>query len=121
MQKSMEMLARTIKEPGEEVRTLISIVQACHSSLVEHWDSLAIKNKNELVIREIDSQLVPIDNNEKKNKAIDNLLSIYGGFLFEVGRLMCFVNNQDDRTTLLREKNMLHLHIQGVIQIVLEQ
>lgn len=121
MHKSMSMLVGTIKQPSEETDALMAAVSSCCSSLEQHWCSLEIKMQNELVIKETGNQLVHIDDNEKKNKAIKSLLNAYGNFSFEAGKLMHFLNTQDDVQTLHRDKNMLKSHIEKVIEIILEQ
>lgn len=121
MQKSMEMLAGTIKKPSNEADGLIGVVQSCHSSLEERWTILFIDKEGELLIKELTGEPTPIDNNAKKNNAIRSLLEKLGSFSFAAGKLMSFVNKQEDMITLQREKNMLETHIAKVIEIILQQ
>lgn len=122
MQKSMEMLAETIEDTPAESAYLISVVQACQSSFDESFNtSITIDAENALCIKELGEKPTPIDDNEKKNKAIRGLINILSNFSFATGQLLNFLTGKDDIQTLHREKNLLESHIQKVIEIILKQ
>lgn len=119
MYDAMNILEDTIENPSERTEELISIVQECRLSL-QRYDNITINNANVLVLDSVSGK-VALEDDEKKDMAIAELLSFMEDFMCSVGRLTLYLKDNNKVTECNSEMFDCRSHIQSMISIIMKQ
>lgn len=118
MHDAMNILEDTIENPSERTEELISIVQECRLSL-QRYDNITINNANVLVLDSVSGK-VALEDDEKKDMAIAELLIFMEDFVCAVGRLTLYLKD-DNKKECNTEMFDCRSHIQSMISIIMKQ
>lgn len=119
MYDAMNILKDTIENPSERTEELISIVQEC-SFCMQRYDNIIINNDNVLVFNTIHGK-VALEDDEKKNMAIQELLFFMNDFVCAVGKLTLYLKDTKKVGECNVEISQCQSHIESMISIIMKQ
>lgn len=119
MYYSMNILKDTIENPSERTEELISIVRQC-SFCMQRYDNITINNDNVLVFNSVNGK-VALEDDEKKNMAISELLSFMQDFACAVGKLTLYLKDSNKVGECNVEMSNCRSHIKSMISIIIKQ
>lgn len=119
MHDAMNILKDTIEAPSERTEELISIVQEC-SFCMQKYDNIIINYDKVLVFNTIHGK-VALEDDEKKNMAIVELLCFMKDFVCAVGKLKLYLKDTKKVGECTVEMAECQSHIQSMISIIMKQ